>query len=141
MLLERGIVASIVGVDISAAALSRAGERCRRFPVARFVRGNLAVEAPDGPFDLIVCAETLYYLGGASASAACALLTDRVAPDGRIVAVHPASHSESLHHAWTMDSRLTRERRECVSDAARPYVIEVFRRDGDTNVPRSETGP
>jgi SAM-dependent methyltransferase len=127
MMLAEGLAASVVGVDISDAALARARARCARFPEARFITANLATDAPDGSFDLIVCGETLYYLGGRSANA-CQLLAERLATGGRIVAVHPADRAEMLHAPWAVDPRLTRERRETVDDAQRPYVIEVFRR-------------
>lgn len=127
LLLEHGLADSIVGVDINEAALLRARERCRRFPGASFVPANLATAVPEGSFDLIVCAETLYYLGG-GADTACALMTGRLTPGGRIVAVHPASHAGALHNPWTDDPDLITERRELVEDPTRPYVIEVFRR-------------
>lgn len=126
LLLERGIVHEIVGVDISAQALARARSRCRDFAGAEFVQMNLAFDAPAGPFDLIICAETLYYLGARSADA-CALLRARVAPGGRIVAVHPADRAAALHSPWSNDGSLVCEQRELVDDVVRPYVIEVFR--------------
>lgn len=127
MMLQERLATSVVGVDISEAALARARVRCGRFPTATFVAANLATDAPDGPFDLIVCGETLYYLGGRAARA-CELLTERLAPGGRLVAVHPADRAEMLHAPWSADPRLTREQREVVDDAERPYVIEMFRR-------------
>ncbi len=126
-LLRRGHARELVGVDISAKALARARERCRPWPSARFERANLAFDAPSGPFDLIICAETLYYLGSRSGDA-CALLAARLGENGRIVAVHPADRAEMLHASWTRDASLVRESREVVEDAERPYVIEVFRR-------------
>jgi SAM-dependent methyltransferase len=125
-LLERAMVREIVGVDISAQALARARVRCSDFRNAQFVQTNLAFDAPPGPFDLIVCAETLYYLGARSADA-CVLLRAQLAPGGRIVAVHPADRAAALHAPWMGDASLVREHHELVSDAMRPYVIEVFR--------------
>ena len=84
MTLREGLASAIVGVDISQTALARTRARCRRFQDATFVRANLATDVPDGPFDLIVCGETLYYLGGRSVRA-CELLADRLADASQVV--------------------------------------------------------
>ena len=125
-LLRASLARQVVGVDISSQALSRARVRCATFTTARFERANLAFDAPSGFFDLIICAETLYYLGPRFADG-CLLMRARLARGGRIVAVHPADRAEALHAPWTRDASLVRERQERVNDVARPYVIEVFR--------------
>ena len=125
--LEEELAASLVGVDASDAALARARARCAEFPGARFVRANLASDVPDGAFDLIICAETLYYIGPRFVRA-CSLLANHLAPGGRLVAVHPADRADMLHAPWLADPRLTREQRVLGDDPDRPYVIDVFRR-------------
>ena len=127
MLLREGLATALVGVDVSGAALARAASRCRAFPRARFVQANLAAAAPEGPFDLIVCAELLYYLGSRS-NAASVNLSARLALGGRLVGVHPADRADLLHAPWRDDPTLVAEQRVECDDAERPYVIEVFRR-------------
>ena len=127
MVLREKLADSIIGIDISAISLARARIRCREFPRAAFIRANLATTAADGTFDLIICAETLYYLGARSVRA-CELLTNSLASGGRLVAVHPADRAESLHAPWREDVRLSLESRERIDHPLRPYVIDVFRR-------------
>lgn len=119
----------ILGVDVSEAALVRARQRCRAYPGAHFARANLAFQAPDGPFDLIICAEVLYYMGARSVNA-CAILTDRLAPHARLVAVHPADRADALHAPWYADPRLVFEQRVRGESEGRPYVIDLFSRVG-----------
>ncbi len=49
----------IVGIDVSATAIERARVRCER---AEYHRSSLAEFAAEERFDLVVCAETLYYI-------------------------------------------------------------------------------
>lgn len=51
----------LVAVDISSAALERAAVRLAGAPNIALERRRLPEEMPDGPFDLIVCSEVLYY--------------------------------------------------------------------------------
>jgi SAM-dependent methyltransferase len=127
MLLREGLARTIVGVDVSETALARARARCAAFPGAEFVRANVSSEAPSGSFDLIICAEILYYIGP-RAGRACAILGERLAPQGRLVAVHSTDRAALLHAPWVADPRLVHEQRILADDDARPYTIDVFRR-------------
>lgn len=124
MLLSRGVASAVVGVDVNSVALARARERCARYPGASFVQTNLSVDAPAGPFDLILCAEVLYYLGG-RASDAAALLCERLAPGGLLMTVNPSDRAAQMD--GTFARRLQLERRVDVEDPWRPYVIEIYR--------------
>ena len=57
-------VTHLVGADISPTALRRAQRRCREQHNVRFVQLDLTRDALPGRFDLIVCSEVLYYMGG-----------------------------------------------------------------------------
>jgi glycosyltransferase involved in cell wall biosynthesis/peptidoglycan/xylan/chitin deacetylase (PgdA/CDA1 family)/ubiquinone/menaquinone biosynthesis C-methylase UbiE len=60
-------VDKLIAADISAVALERAAERCQRQPLnnVSFVRVDLIKDSlPDGLFDVIVCSEVLYFVGG-----------------------------------------------------------------------------
>jgi peptidoglycan/xylan/chitin deacetylase (PgdA/CDA1 family)/SAM-dependent methyltransferase len=52
---------SLMAVDIAAAAVERARERCREMPEVHFERRDAFRSLPVGPFDLVVCSEVLYY--------------------------------------------------------------------------------
>lgn len=129
LLLSAGLVHDVVGVDISEIALTRARARCAGWAGAAFTHANIAYTAPDGPFDLIICSETLYYLG-ARFQDACSVLSERLAEGGRIVAVHPANRLDELHGPWHADPRLRTDHLERVEDDVRPYVIEIFTKAG-----------
>jgi SAM-dependent methyltransferase len=63
------------GVDASAYAVGRFGRR-RNLRVGRL--GQLAELGLDGPYDLVVCADVLHYLGAAELARGLPLLADRV---------------------------------------------------------------
>ncbi|HLF15545.1 MAG TPA: SAM-dependent methyltransferase [Bacteroidota bacterium] len=49
----------VVGIDVSPTAVARARERC---PGMTFMTTSLEAFEPEAKFDLVVCAETLYYI-------------------------------------------------------------------------------
>ncbi|HSV31383.1 MAG TPA: SAM-dependent methyltransferase [Atribacteraceae bacterium] len=63
MLLEKGY--TVIGVDISAIAIERAGKHLERFGErVRLWKRDVTREAIEGRYDLLIIAEMLYYLGG-----------------------------------------------------------------------------
>jgi SAM-dependent methyltransferase len=58
------LVDSLVAADISQVALDRASERCSRLGNVSFVRLDVVDDDLPGTFDLVVCSELLYYIGG-----------------------------------------------------------------------------
>ena len=55
-------VGKLTAIDISERALERAKARCAMARNVSFVRCDMHERIPDGPFDLIICTEVLYYL-------------------------------------------------------------------------------
>jgi peptidoglycan/xylan/chitin deacetylase (PgdA/CDA1 family)/trans-aconitate methyltransferase len=55
-------VGKLLAVDISSKALERAAHRCRSLPNVEYLRSDFFSAALPGPWDLIVCAEVLYYM-------------------------------------------------------------------------------
>ncbi|MGH8581783.1 MAG: class I SAM-dependent methyltransferase [Gammaproteobacteria bacterium] len=99
LLLEGRNIGELIGLDISARAVQRAGTRCARFSNARF-RSENALTAPlAGTFDLIIACEVLYYLGAALAPLA-ERLAQHLAPTGRMVLVHPWPQAVALHRSF-----------------------------------------
>ncbi len=110
--------AEITGVDISGTALRRAR---RNAPSARFLRSDLF--SLTGCYDLVVCAETLYYLGGRLEDAS-ARLCGLLGPEAALVTVHPWPEARRLHRFFDAALALVAER--VVEDVERPFAISVY---------------
>lgn len=82
-------VGELLAIDISERALSRAKERCERFGNTSFKCADISERLPDGPFDLIVCSEVLYYLKDRFAVQDLARrIAKALAPNGRLLMAH-----------------------------------------------------
>ncbi len=82
-------VGRLIAADISEIALRRAAERCSDCGNVDFQRLDLARDPLPGSFDLIVCSETLYFLGDGEALAAAARkMADALEPGGHLVMAH-----------------------------------------------------
>lgn len=79
---------SLLAVDAAPTALARARTRLSHAPHVAFELRDLPWELPDGPFDLIVASELLYYWDAALVSAALERLEALLTPGGRLIAVH-----------------------------------------------------
>lgn len=125
-LAERGD--EVWGVDLSPTAVERARARCRPFPHVRVRRMDVLKGRLGTDFDLIVCAELLYYLGR---TRTIARLRDRLvralAAQGELVLVHPWPASRRLHRPFHRCPRLQLVEEHLHRDARRPYAISRFR--------------
>ena len=84
----------------------RSKERLADVPGVTVERRRAPDELPDGPFDLIVCSEVLYYWDRALLRLGVARLLERLAPSGSFLAVHwrgPVRHypqgGDAVHEA------------------------------------------
>ncbi len=75
-------------VDVSKRAIAAARERLAGFPYVRVERRRLPEETPQGPFDLIVASEVLYYWPEEVMLAALRRFEEILAPGGVLLAVH-----------------------------------------------------
>lgn len=75
----------LLAIDVAESALAQARERV---PRATFERREIPEQWPDGPFDLIVCSEVLYYLDAAALDQAIDQIERTLAPAGSLLAVH-----------------------------------------------------
>ncbi len=132
LLAERGD--RVVGLDISGRAVARASS-----PPAnvRVVRGDLLgpappPEAPLGGFDLVVCAEVVYYCYRLPFGRACQVARDRLvawlAPGGDLVLQHPLHYPAHRPFDRLVGGRLAAVERRRVVLAPRPIAIAVYRR-------------
>lgn len=79
---------ALLAVDIAQRAVDAARERLAGAAHVRVERRELPEQWPDGPFDLIVCSEVLYYFDEDTLRGAVRRLRASLAPGGRVVAVH-----------------------------------------------------
>lgn len=82
-------VEHLVAADISQIALDRAATRCADLGNVRFVHLDLAGDPLPGRFQLIVCSEVLYFIGGQEALQAVARkLVRALEPGGYLLTAH-----------------------------------------------------
>lgn len=127
--------AEITGVDISERALARA-RACaagRATPASgvgrspRFVRLNILTAPPEDRFDLVFCAELLYYLGRhRHLRRACAHLTRAVAPGGLLVLVHPWPESRRFCAYFEAVAGFRCVVEQVEPDSFRPFAVSVY---------------
>ncbi len=78
----------LIAVDISEKAVAAARKRVANFRHVRVERRTLPEETPEGPFDLIVASEILYYLPTDIVLVALQRFERVLAPGGALLAVH-----------------------------------------------------
>jgi peptidoglycan/xylan/chitin deacetylase (PgdA/CDA1 family) len=82
-------VGSLLAADISQVALERAGQRCTELKNVHFHQLDLTKDLIPGRFDLIICSEVLYYVGGWEELRACARkIADALNPGGYFLTAH-----------------------------------------------------
>ncbi|WP_406218779.1 class I SAM-dependent methyltransferase [Streptomyces decoyicus] len=150
--------AEVTGVDISERALARARtpETGRtpvpgrplvpgRIPAPRFARLNILTAPPEDRFDLVFCAELLYYLGRhRHLRRACAHLTRAVAPGGLLVLVHPWPESRRFCAYFEAVAGFRRVAEHVEPDSGRPFAVSVYEApaaDGSEELRNAGPGP
>ena len=78
----------LLAVDVDEWAVAAAKERLASFSHVRVERRTLPEERPEGPFDLIVAAEVLYYWPKDTLLAALRYFEEVLAPDGTLLVAH-----------------------------------------------------
>lgn len=78
----------LVSLDFAPTAVELAHAALARFPRAEATSGAVPDDMPDGPFDLVVASEILYYLSERRLATTLAKLEGRLASGGRLVCVH-----------------------------------------------------
>jgi peptidoglycan/xylan/chitin deacetylase (PgdA/CDA1 family) len=82
-------VKHLKSVDISQLAVAEAARRCSHLPNVEFAQHDLVQDPVEGSFDVIVCSEVLYYVGGVAALKKIARKFSRaLKPGGRLVMAH-----------------------------------------------------
>jgi peptidoglycan/xylan/chitin deacetylase (PgdA/CDA1 family)/2-polyprenyl-3-methyl-5-hydroxy-6-metoxy-1,4-benzoquinol methylase len=82
-------VEHLVATDISQVALERTAARCADHSHIEYQQLDLAKDALPGRFDLIVCSEVLYYVGGrAGLRQTARKIAEALTPSGHLVTAH-----------------------------------------------------
>src|SRR5206468_8512402 len=83
-----GQVTHLIAADISARALSRAGERCASLRNVEFTRLDIARDNLPKSLDLVVCSEVLYYIAPGLLHAVARKLVEAIKPGGHLLMAH-----------------------------------------------------
>ncbi|MGW0197175.1 class I SAM-dependent methyltransferase [Nonomuraea sp. NPDC003201] len=119
--------AETIGVDISPHAVR--GATARAASPARFECLDIRRETPRGTFDLVICCEMLYYMGGSTALRQVShRLRGLLAQDGVLALAHPWPEARRLHRHFTDDPALATVGEHIVSDRSRPYAVCLYER-------------
>ncbi|PZG50712.1 hypothetical protein C1I98_09915 [Spongiactinospora gelatinilytica] len=117
-----------LGVDISRRALARA-ESGKDTSSARFLALDILNQSPGGSFDLVFCAETLYYLGRSGRlRQASVRLAGLLAPGGLLVLTHPWPEARRLYRCLDADPALLRTAEHVDDGSGRPFAITIYQR-------------
>jgi 2-polyprenyl-3-methyl-5-hydroxy-6-metoxy-1,4-benzoquinol methylase len=123
----------VTALDVSKEALHAAADyNCRQENI-RFVRGYLQSLDIGGRYDVIFCAEVLYYIAEEDIQKVCRQLDQYLASDGIILLVTGISSgtsSDFYFDGWEqiLADRFERIFEQRVDDPPRPYRISVFSR-------------
>jgi SAM-dependent methyltransferase len=105
----------VLAVDVSERAVAAARERLKNFfPRVRVERLTLPEETPDGPFDLVVASEVMYYWPKDVMLAALRRFEEVLMPGGALLAVHWRKETriyplqgDEVHELLLKNTRLT----------------------------------
>ena len=119
----------LLAVDASRNAIDLARERLDSTPNVRVERRTLPEQTPDGPFDLVVASEILYYFDRPTMLAVLRKLECVLAPGGSLLAVHWRRETrtyplqgDEVHDLIFSNTRLIRTRAETTQD----YRLELY---------------
>jgi trans-aconitate methyltransferase len=119
--------AEITGIDISERALARARHRIGDTSRVRFEQADILGHRVVHRFDLVVCAETLYYLGRDDRLRhASAQLCRLLAPGGLLVLAHPWPESRRLHRHIAADTAVSAVTEHIDTRTHRPFSVALY---------------
>ena len=123
-LAERG--GHVLAVDICGRALGRAIPRCAAWPGVRFACLDISCAPVLGAFDVVVCAEVLYYLHQRGLDRARDHLVSALKSGGLMVLVHPIKDAARIHPVMTDHPLLRMAGEQTWADSTRPYTITLL---------------
>jgi predicted TPR repeat methyltransferase len=95
----------LVAMDFSSRALALAAERVGDIDGVELIHGAFPEQAPEGPWDLVVCSEVLYYLDRPALATAVEWLAEELAVGAVVVVVSWRGNGETepLRGDWVHD--------------------------------------
>ena len=123
----------VTAIDVSKEALAAASHYNRDAKNARFVHSDLQSFDANEQYDVIFCAEILYYIAEKDVEIVCGQLEKYLSARGIVVLVTgvPSQQASSVYFdgwAEVLAARFRQVFHEIVQDPARPYLIGVFSR-------------
>ena len=119
----------LLAVDVSETAVALARERLAGVPGVTVERRMLPEQMPEGPFDLILASEVLYYLTREEMLATLRTFEEELAPGGILLAVHWRHETETyplqgdeVHELLQTNTRLRSEK----STTEKDYRLDLF---------------
>jgi len=130
----------LVGIDVSERALDLARSRLRDRANVTFVSSTFPEQMPNGPWDLIVCSEVLYYLDAPAFALALTRLREAIDRGAAILVVHWRPPTETYPmRGDDVHDKLVKELRDwhLIDDRRECYRLDLF---GPTSTGQA-TGP
>jgi ubiquinone/menaquinone biosynthesis C-methylase UbiE len=123
----------VTGIDVSKEALAAATQYNHAAKTSRFMHRDLQSLDTDEQYDVIFCAEVLYYIGEKDVEIVCRQLDRYLSARGVILLVTGVSSEQSdssYFDGWVdiFAARFQQTFKEIVPDPVRPYLIAVFSR-------------
>jgi 2-polyprenyl-3-methyl-5-hydroxy-6-metoxy-1,4-benzoquinol methylase len=123
----------VTAIDVSKEALKAAARYHHSAKNVRFMHRDLQSLATDDQYDVIFCAEVLYYIGEKDVEIVCRQLDKYLSARGIILlvtGVSTAQSNSSYFDGWAdiFSTRFQQTFMEMVPDPVRPYLIAVFSR-------------
>ncbi len=123
----------VTAIDVSKEALAAATRYNSAVKHVRLLHSHLQSLDTDGQYDVIVCAEILYYIAEKDVEIVCRQLDRYLSARGIVILVTgiPCEQPDSFYFDRWADvfaARFRQTFKEIVQDPARPYVIAVFSR-------------
>ena len=125
-LAEREISGKIVGIDVAQTALDQAQKRLEHFDHVQLRCLDITRDSLEGSFDLIFCAEVLYYLGSRNIQLVRDKILSVLQAGGHLILVNPWPLSHQLHRRFFEQTELRLVKEHVEQEAERPYAIALF---------------
>jgi 2-polyprenyl-3-methyl-5-hydroxy-6-metoxy-1,4-benzoquinol methylase len=118
-----GYFDTVTAIDVSAEALVTAADSNQREKIVHFVRGDIRSLNIDKHYNVIVCAEVLYYVRKIDVVKVCQQLDQHLADNGVILMV---DGFQPDYWEGVLVAYFEQVFKEVVEDASRPYLLAVF---------------